>query len=316
MSSAASGSSSGRPFRFGLLLDTNTGTRQSMLELARRAEAAGFSIILATDHLGRWAPLPLLQAVAEATGLRIGSLVLSNDYRHPVMLAQELATIDMLTGGRLEIGLGAGWHRPEYEAAGMSFERPGLRVDRMEATVAMLKQALGEGRIERQADEAYPQMALQGLPLSIQRPHPPILVGGGGRRVLAFAAREADIVSLDPRALPNGGHDPNDVTEAAIDEKIDRIREAAGERWPHLEVNVIVFDVDPDYRRRTGPPPARTHGISEEGLTRSPHYLAGEPAEMEEQLISRRERWGISYIALRPAQLDAAEPVVRRLAGA
>ena len=304
-----------RPFRFGVLLETRTGTRTEFVEMLKRSEGSGFSVAMATDHLARWAPLQLLQAAAEATSLRVGALVLNNDFRQPVMLAQELATIDLLSDGRLEIGLGAGWARPEYEAAGMVFERPGLRVDRMIATVGLLKQALADGRIERPADDAYPAMSLAGLPLSVQRPHPPLLIGGGGRRVLSFAAREADIVSLDPRALPDGGHDPRDVTATAIDEKIGWIREAAAERWAQLEINVIVFDVDPDYHRRSSPPPPRTHGITEEELPLSPHYLAGDEPEMIDQLHSRRERWGISYFAVRPGELDAIGPIVSRVAG-
>jgi probable F420-dependent oxidoreductase len=304
-----------RPFRFGLIVETRQTTRQDLLDLARRAEDAGCSILLGTDHFGRLSALPLLQAAAETTSLRIGSLVLNNDFRHPVVLAQELATIDMITEGRLEIGLGAGWDRPEYEAAGMTFDRPGLRVQRMMATVELLKQALGEGRMERAGDEAYPAMHMADMPRSIQRPHPPILIGGGGRRVLSFAAREADIVALDPKALPEGGHDPSDVRAAAIDAKIGWIREAAGDRWPGLEINVIVFDVDPDFRRRSGPPPERSHGISDEEMPLSPHYLTGDAEEMIDQLQARRDRWGISYLALRPAHLDAVAQVVTRLAG-
>lgn len=303
------------PFRFGLLLETRSGSRAEYIETLKRAEGSGFGVALATDHLGRWAPLQLLQAAAEATSMRVGTLVLNNDFRHPVMLAQELATIDLLSEGRLEIGLGAGWARAEYDAAGMAFERPGLRVDRMIATVGLLKQAFAGGRMERAADDAYPSIALDGLPRSVQQPHPPLLIGGGGRRVLSFAAREADIVSLDPRALPEGGHDARDVTAAAIDEKVGWIREAAGERWPQLELNLIVFDVDPDYHRRSGPPPPRSHGITEDELPLSPHYLAGDEAEMIDQLHARRERWGISYFAVRPRELETMAPIVSRLAG-
>jgi probable F420-dependent oxidoreductase len=304
-----------RPFRFGLIIETRQTTRGELLDVARRAEDAGCSILLGTDHFGRLAALPLLQAAAEATSLRIGSLVLNNDFRHPVVLAQELATIDMLTEGRVEIGLGAGWDRPEYEAAGLTFDPPGRRVDRMMATVGLLKQALGHGRMERPGDDAYPAIAMSDMPRSVQRPHPPILIGGGGPRVLRFAAREADIVALDPKALPEGGHDPADVLAAAVDRKIGWIREAAGERWPGLEVNVIVFDVDPDFGRRSGPPPERSHGISEQEIVHSPHYLVGDAERMADQLLERRERWGISYLSLRPAHLDSLAGVVSRLAG-
>jgi probable F420-dependent oxidoreductase len=302
-----------RPFRFGLMIDSRAGTRDSVVELAHRAEASGISVLLGTDHLGRWATLPLLQSAAEASALRIGTFVLNNDLRHPTVLAQELATIDAITDGRLEIGIGAGWNRDEYVAAGMSFDPAPERVTRMQATVGMLKQALGEGRIDHEADAAYPAIHQEGLPTGVQRPHPPIMVGGGGPRVLRYAAREADIVAIDPRALPGGGSDEADVTEAAVDRKIAWIREAAGDRWGQLEINIGLFEADPTYHTRSQPPPSRARGISEAEMPRSPHYLVGDTSEMIETLLERRERWGITYLAMRPEHLDVIGEVVRRL---
>ena len=302
-----------RPFRFGLMIDSRGATRDSVVELAHRAEAAGIAVLLGTDHLGRWATLPLLQSAAEASTLRIGTFVLNNDLRHPTVLAQELATIDAITDGRLEIGIGAGWNRDEYVAAGMPFDPAPERVTRMQATVAMLKQALGEGRIDHEADAAYPAIHQEGLPTGVQRPHPPIMVGGGGPRVLRYAAREANIVAIDPRALPGGGADETDVTEAAVDRKIGWIREAAGDRWAQLEINIGLFEVDATYHTRSQPPPARSRGISEGEMPRSPHYLVGDASEMIETLLERRERWGISYLAMRPEHLDVIGEVVRRL---
>jgi probable F420-dependent oxidoreductase len=304
-----------RPFRFGLMIETRGTTREGVIELARRAESHGFAVLLGSDHIGRWAALPLLQAAAEATGLRIGSFVVNNDLRHPVMLAQELASIDQVTGGRLEIGIGAGWNRPTYEAAGLAFDPPASRLRRLEASVRILKQAMTDGRIERQADDAYPAMRLEGMPRSLQRPHPPILVGGGGRRLLSFAAREADVVALNPRSRPGGGLDDRDVTVEAVNRKIRTVREAAGKRWSRLEINIIIFDVDPDHRRGKDPPPQRQHAIAEDELPLSPHYLVGDPGEMAERLIERRERWGISYVAFRLPHLAAVAPLVERLAG-
>ena len=302
-----------RPFRFGLMIDSRGGTRDSVVELAHRAEASGISVLLGTDHLGRWATLPLLQSAAEASALRIGTFVLNNDLRHPTVLAQELATIDAITDGRLEIGIGAGWNRDEYVAAGISFDPAPERVTRMQATVAMLKQALGEGRIHHEADAAYPAIHQEGLATGVQRPHPPIMVGGGGPRVLRYAAREADIVAIDPRALPGGGSDEADVTEAAVDRKIGWIREAAGDRWAQLEINIGLFEADPTYHSRSQPPPSRARGISEAEMPRSPHYLVGDASEMIETLLERRERWGITYLAMRPEHLDVIGEVVRRL---
>ena len=304
-----------RPFRFGLILDSHAATRAGVVELARRAEAAGIGVLLGTDHLGRWATLPLLQSAAESTGLRIGSFVLNNDLRHPTVLAQELTTIDAITDGRLEIGIGAGWNRDEYESAGLRFDPPAMRLARMQASLRMLKQAMSTGRIDHPADDAYPEIHQLELPTSTQRPHPPFMVGGGGPRLLRFAAQEADIVGIDPRSLPEGGADPSDITAAAVDRKIGWIREAAGDRWGQLEINIALFEVDPDYHRRGGPAPARARGISEEELPNSPHYLVGDAEEMIETLLTRRERWGISYVAMRPEHLDALSAVVARLVG-
>jgi probable F420-dependent oxidoreductase len=302
-----------RPFRFGLVLDAGEGRRDRIVETARRAEAAGVQVLLATDHFGSWAALPRLQAAAEATRLRIGTLVLNNDLRHPAVLAQELAAIDAMTDGRLEIGLGAGWNRPEYEAAGLRFDPPAVRLRRMRASLRMIRQALSEGRIDRDADDAYPAIHQEGLPVSAQRPHPPFLVGGGGPKLLAFAAGEAQIVGIDPRSLPGGGGDPTDITGAAIDRKIGWIREAAGDRWTDLEINIALWEVDPDFHRRSGPPPSRARGISEVELPLSPHYLVGDTDEMVDTLRARRERWGISYITLPAAALETMEPVIARL---
>ena len=304
-----------RPFRFGLMIDTRQTSRQVLLTLAQDAAASGISILLGTDHLGRWASLPLLQAAAAATDLRIGTFVLNNDLRNPVVLAQELATIDLVTDGRLEIGLGAGWARPEYDAAGIGFEPPGIRLARMEQTVEVLRQAMRDGRIDIPASAAYPEMRLDPMPRSVQRPHPPLLVGGGGPRLLAFAAREADIVALNPRSKPGGGLDTADIRESDADRKLGWVREAAGERWARLEINVVLFGVDPEFRRRRGPPPPRSHRITEEDLPSSPHYLTGDTEEMIEQLVARRERWGISYVAMRPEHLEPLRPVMERLAG-
>jgi probable F420-dependent oxidoreductase len=302
-------------FRFGLLIETASVAPDELIELARRAEGEGYSTILGTDHLGRMAPLQLLQAAAKVTSLRIGTLVLNNDFRHPAVLAQEMATLDVLTGGRVEVGLGAGWAVSEYVGAALSFDPPGRRVDRLVASIALLKQAFAEGRMERAGDDAYAPIRLEGLPRSVQRPHPPLLIGGGGRRVLSLAAREAQIVGLDPRALPEGGHDRRDVTAPLFDEKVGWIRHAAAERWEALELNIIVFGVDTAHRSGSGPSPALRHPISAEEMEGSPHYLLGDTDSMADALFARRERWGINYYAVRPDQMDALAPLVARLTG-
>ena len=303
------------PFRFGLLLGGEQVTRAELINLARRAEAEGYNIVLGTDHIPRQAHVPLLQAAAEQTRLRIGTLVLNNDFRHPVLLAQEFAALDVLTDGRLEIGLGAGWASNEYGAVGLTFDRPGKRLARLKASMAIIKQALSEGRIQRPADEPYGEIRLDDMPRSIQRPHPPLLIGGGGPRTLAFAGTEAQIVGIDPRAQPSGGQVPGDVTEPIVEEKIGWIREAAGHRAAALEINLIVFDVDPGYRPGTGHTSIRSDVLTFEDIVRSPHYLVGDSEAMIDTLIERRERWGINYLAIKPAHMPVLAPVIARLSG-
>jgi probable F420-dependent oxidoreductase len=305
-----------RPFRFGMLLELGPrSTLPEVLEAARRAEDAGCSIVLGTDHFNRLGVLPVLQSIAERTSLRIGTLVMNNDMRHPAVLAQDLASIDHATDGRLEIGLGAGWDKGEYEAIGVSFDRAGLRVGRLQASVRMLKGALGEGRLEHAGSDAYPAMSLADMPRSVQRPHPPILVGGGSPRVLRFAGREADIAGLDTRSLPDGTHDGTDLTEEATERKIGWIREGAGSRLSEVEISTLIFGVVPEYPARRGSLSARAGGVAEEQLVHSPHYLTGETERMVDALHSRRERWGISYLTVRPEQLDALRRVITSLAG-
>ncbi len=304
-----------KPFRFGVLVEAEVQSRPAIVDHARRAEGDGYDIVLGTDHLGRLASPQLLQVAAEVTKLRIGTLVLNNDFRHPVLLAQELAALDVVTDGRLEIGLGAGWARGEYDGAGMAFDRPGQRLARLKSSVAIVKQALSEGRIDRPEGDPYGAIQLDGMPGSIQRPHPPLLIGGGGPKTLGYAASEAQIVGLDPRAYPEGGHIATDVTEALFDEKVGWIREAAGERFAELELNVIIFDVDPGYRTGSEDTAIETAELSMEEIAGSPHYLLGDTEAMVDRLVERRERWGINYLAIKPRHMDVLAPVVARLAG-
>ncbi|MGH9173528.1 MAG: TIGR03621 family F420-dependent LLM class oxidoreductase, partial [Vicinamibacterales bacterium] len=196
-----------RPFRFAAG-EVIAPTKQSWTDLARKVEATGFDVFTIADHLARnLAPIPALLAVAMSTTiLRIGSEVLSNDFRHPVLLANEVATLDMLSDGRVEFGIGAGWWKREYDAAGMVFDVPGVRVDRMIEAVAIMKR-LWSGDEVHHAGTYYTISGLVDPVRPVQRPHPPILVGGGGKRLLSFAAREADIVGLLAKANTHGALD-------------------------------------------------------------------------------------------------------------
>ncbi len=302
-----------RPFRFGVIAATENTTPQGLRDLSRKAADIGFDIVLATDHFGQYAPLQVLQAAAGESPLRIGTLVLNNDMRHPIVLAHELATLDQVSGGRLEIGIGAGWSKWEYDDIGLPFDKPGRRVDRLEVAVDILKQALSSGTVD-QTGGPYGDIHIKGVPLSVQRPHPPLLIGGGGRRLLSLAAREAQIVAIDPRALPEGGQRTGEAAPSVVDEKIGVIREAAGARLDQLEISLIVFEFDPSYSG-SGRANVNSPHLTDEEISDSPYYLLGDTERMADALLARRERWGLSYYVVNERNIDFAAPLVSRLTG-
>jgi probable F420-dependent oxidoreductase len=290
---------------------------------ARRAEAMGFHALVIPDHLiDQLAPVPAMATIAAATErLRIGAFVFNNDLRHPAVLAQELASLDVLSGGRLDVAIGAGWNRPEYAAIGIPFESPPVRQARLAEAIAVLKGAFAEVPFTFHG-EHYTITELDGHPKPVQRPHPPFMIGGGGRRTLTLAAREAQIVGLAPRIQRDGRGDPRSLTAEATAEKIGWVREAAGERFDELELNVYpsmseitVTDharrdaralVD-DLRRRTGVE------LTEDEVLESPHLFIGSIAGLAEKLRVQRERFGISSIMV--GAIDELAPLVERLAG-
>ena len=279
----------------------------------------GYSTATMSDHFNeQLGPIAALMAIAEASSrLRIGSLVFCNDYRHPVALAKEAATLDVLSEGRLELGLGAGWREEDYAQSGIALDRPGVRIARLAESLTVLKGLWGEGPVEHRGAN-FEVSGLDGMPKPLQRPHPPIIVGGGGRKVLELAAREADIVGLLPR-MTAGRIDASagaSATPAATDEKLAWIREAAGERFGDLELHVrlefafVVDDPDPLFEAV-----GSGFGLTVDEARRTPHALAGPTDAMIDHLIERRERWGISYIGIPYESAEAMGPVVGKLVG-
>lgn len=311
-----------RPFRF--LADARAvADARTLAETARRAEGTGFAMLVIPDHLiDQLAPVPAMAVIAAATErLRIGAFVLNNDLRHPAVLAQELASLDILSNGRLEVAIGAGWNKPEYDAIGMTFDPVRTRVRRMQEAVAVLKGCFADDPFSF-SGEHYTITDLDGRPKPVQRPHPPFMIGGGGRQTLEFAAREADTVGLAPRILPGVKGDPRSITVAATEEKIAWIREAAGDRFDHLELNVypsmspiIVTDraraeaetLAARLEQRTG------HAVSPDELLESPHIFIGSISSLVEKLIGLRQRLGISSVMV--GEPDELAPLVERLAG-
>jgi len=216
--------------------------------MARKAEDLGFSSLHLPDHFGdQFAPIPAMMAAADATTtLKVGALVFDNDYKHPVVLAKEIATIDRLSGGRTEFGLGAGWMRTDYDQSGIPYDEPKLRVDRFEEGLTIIKGLLAGETVTFDGDH-YQISAMAGTPACVQTPRPPILIGGGGKRMLGIAGREADIVGITAQ-IRSGAIDAaaaQDSTMGRYAEKIAWLKEAAGDRFDDIELNCLVFAVIP-----------------------------------------------------------------------
>lgn len=307
-----------RPFRFGIQCK-GPASAAGWAELARKVEDLGWSTLTVADHLEEpLAPLPALMAAADATTtLRVGTMVLANDYRHPVMLAKEAATLDVLTEGRFELGIGAGWMLADYEPAGIRLDCPRVRIDRLAEALAVLRGAWS-GAPFTFAGEHYQVTDLVLPPAPTTPGGPPVVIGGGGERILRLAAREANVVAvnvnlragvIDERAFPDG-------TPEATDRKLGWIREAAGDRFDQLELQARVhLAMVTDDRDGVIEQLAPAFGLTPAQAAETPHALVGTVEEICDQLVERRERWGISYLGLSHDQLDAFAPVIARLAG-
>jgi probable F420-dependent oxidoreductase len=225
-----------KPFRF-LIGARGVQDRQTLVERARAAEALGYSDLTVHDHLTpQLAPVALLTAVAMATDkLRLCPLVFNNDLRHPAVLAQELATLDVLSEGRVVVGIGAGWNEPEYRSIGLPFDSPAVRISRMLEAVTILRGLFGEGPTSFDG-RFYTITELDGQPKPVQRPHPPFLIGGTRERMLRIAAREADIVGMD---LRQDRGSLGDAFPSRMDERVGWVRDAAGSRFDGLDLSVL-----------------------------------------------------------------------------
>jgi probable F420-dependent oxidoreductase len=297
---------------------------RDLAERARHAEDRGVTTFAIPDHLveGSFAPSPYLATVAAATTrLRISAFVHNNDLRHPAVLAQELATLDVLSGGRLDIALGAGWNKPEYDAIGLPFDATETRQARLAEAVAVIKGCLADGPFSFHG-EHYDVADYDGFPKPTQKPHPPIFIGGGGRRTLALAGREANIVGLAPRIRKEQRVDPASITWAAAEEKVGWVREAAGDRFDDLVFNVypsgwpitVTDDLRGEARKVIDRLKSRTGvELGEQEVIDSPHVFIGSIDRFVEKFSELRERLGISSFLV--GDLTELGPVVERLAG-
>jgi probable F420-dependent oxidoreductase len=309
-----------RRFRFGVAV-TSTTSGEAFSEIARRAEGHGYSTLFVPDHFvdHPLAPMPALAAAAAVTtDLKVGPLVLGHDYKHPVVLAREAATIDLLSNGRLEFGIGAGWMTVDYEKAGLPLDRPGVRIARLEEAITVLKGLFADGPFSFRGDH-YNVTDLEGMPKPVQRPHPPFIIGGGGPKILGVAAREAQIVGINAflrAGEPTATESVHSLTPAATDQKLAWLRDAAGDRFDDLELQTLVgFVLSTDDRASIGQGMAAAFGVEAQDALAAPVTLVGTQEQMVEAIESRRERWQISYSVIPSDSMDLFAPIVARLAG-
>jgi probable F420-dependent oxidoreductase len=307
------------PFRFGV----NTwaaGSSHEWVERARRVEALGYATLFMADHLAdTFAPFSALGMAAHAAPtLRVGPLVLNNDFRHPVVVAREVATLDYLTDGRVELGLGAGYADTEYLEAGLPFDEGSMRVNRLGESVAIITRLLA-GEVVTFRGSHYEISGHRIYPLPVQKPRPPILLGGNGKQLLTLAAREADIVSLTGATFLPGGRPASlsGFTTAGFSDRIEWIRSAAKERSTSPTLNILVQHVvvAETPRKAAECLAPRWPRLSVEELLESPFFLLGPTEHLVEILQARRERWAISYIVVFDRSITDFAPVVARLAG-
>jgi probable F420-dependent oxidoreductase len=306
------------PFRFAVQV-SNAATAEDWRALARKIESLGYDTLYVPDHLDdQWAPMIALTAAADATTtLTVGSLVLDNDFRHPVLVAREAATLDIVSDGRFELGLGAGWMRTDYDQSGLPFDAPSVRIDRLEESLQIMNDLWRTGSSTFKGTHYQVDGAL-GSPTPVTKPRPTIVIGGGSKRILTLAAQEAEIVSIVP-SLAAGIIGPEVAAEAVADkyhQRVAWVREAAGDRLDQLELQcwtMFVQVVDNAVEVMESVAPA--FGFTAEQMAAIPAALVGTTEEITEILLQRRESFGFSYIVVHEAEMEALAPVVATLAG-
>jgi probable F420-dependent oxidoreductase len=309
-----------RCLRFGAVNELLT-TGTAWFDHVRRIEDIGVDVLLVRDHLTadafgpQLAPLPTLAAAAAlTTRLRLGTLVLSNDFRHPALVAQDAATIDFLSTGRLELGLGAGWDNADYKASGIPFDPAGIRIARLTEAISIIDRLLSGETVTFKG--TYYDIDALALPTTgAQRPRPPLLIGGGGPKMLSLAARHADIVGILPAPITAGQEtdEPADRSPAAVDAKLAVMRAAAPDRFDTLELSMFATFVVTDRRRldtealieRMG-----WSGVSVDEVWAMPSMFIGSPTQICEDLHNRLDRVGVSYYVTSDRAIDDLAKVI------
>jgi len=307
-----------RLFRFGLMA-AKASSGADWVATARKAEELGYSALLMPDHYGdQLGVIPALTAAAAATtNLRVGSLVFANDFRHPALLAKDTATIDLLSDGRLEVGVGAGWMDDDYSWTGVPHDSAGTRISRMIEAIEVLRGLWGPEPFSY-SGEHYTITEMNGMPKPAQAGGPPLIVGGGGKRVLSTAARLADIVGVNPN-VGAGSFGPAAIASMsadATDEKLTWVRDAAGDRFDDLEISILKFVTNvTDDRDAVAEKVGGAMGIDAATILASPRTMVGSAEQIADELVEQRDRWQGSYVTVQLDAIDAFAPVVAALAG-
>jgi len=316
-----------RPFRFGLQA-ARIHDPAEWLAHARRAEQDGYSSLLIPDHVRRLSTFPTLMAAAAVTErITLGTYVLNQDFRPPAVLAHEASAVQLFTNGRLELGIGAGWAKVEYEQTGIAFEPAGPRIARFEEYLQIVKGILAAREPFSFAGKSYTLHEYPPLPYLAYASSPPILVGGGSKNVLGIAGRHADSISVATRATPEGQIDSTNITRAAVEQKLRWIKDAAGDRYGQIELNVTMREVRVVDDRRaaaaailsewqaSGSPMGRADEITEDDVLNSPYMALGTVDQIVAQIQAAREQYGFSYIQVDGRDMDAFAPVMGQLVG-
>ena len=307
-----------RPFRFSVQ-EHRADSAKHWREKAQAIESMGYTTLYLPDHFSdQLGVIAALMAAADATTkLRVGSLVFDNDYRHPIVLAKEAATLDLLSDGRLDLGIGAGWLVADYQASGIAYDPAGTRIDRLIEAVTILKKCF-TGQAFSFEGKHYKIKDFEGSPRPVQKPHPRLLLGGGGRKMLAFAAREAEIVHVNYN-LNEGRINPKLVQTGmadATDQKLAWVRESAADRMDQIELGFTVFFANvTDDRESLATALAPSMGFEPRDVLEMPHFLIGTIDQIVHDLQHRRERYGFSDVIVPGEAAGQLAPVVERLAG-
>ena len=307
------------PFRFGVQVGGPLGARE-FADLARRIEGLGYSTLYMPDHFVETDLAPMVGlsvAAAVTTTLRVSALVFANDYKHPAVLAKETATLDVLSEGRVDLGIGAGWMQVDYDQLGLPYDRPGVRIDRLEEALAVIRGCWSAQPFSF-AGEHYRISDHTATPVPVQQPGPPILIGGGGPRVLRLAGRHADIVGINPNL--RAGAITTDAAKDALAEqtlqKVGWIREGAGDRFDALELQIRYFFAQvTDDAQALAEAMAPMFEVSPVEALESGVFLAGTVDQICDTLVERRETWGVSNVVFGNDNFEMLAPVVARLAG-